>query len=93
MEKILILETNAFNGHKRGGSYVQGDYYKKKLRQLGYKVELFIGKRNSSKYRRFYDVIRKIRDADYIMGFGTPLLAFYLQWLSFIFQKKGSKHV
>lgn len=88
-KKILILETNAFNGHKRGGSYLQGDYYKKMFRQLGYGVELFIGRKNSSKYRRFYDVIRKIRGADYIVGFGTPLLAFYLQWLSFILNKKG----
>lgn len=89
MKKILILETNAFNGHKRGGSYIQGAYYEKKLGQLGYKVELFVGIRKGSIFRRLLLVLRKIKDADYIMGFGTPLLAFYLQWLSLIFNKKG----
>ena len=89
MKRILILETNAFNGHKRGGSYIQGEYYKKKLIKKGYDVELFVGRGKKSAYARFSDVIKKIREADYVIGFGTPLLGFYLQWLSFVFKKKG----
>lgn len=89
MKKILILETAAFKGGREGGSFFQAEYYTKLLRQKGYRVEFFIGDSYEKIYKKAWKVMKEIREADYVLGFGTPLLDFYLQWLCFFFRKRG----
>lgn len=89
MTKILILESAAFKGGYFGGSYQQAKYYEKLLRQKGYEVEFFRGKRSENKFRKAFSITQKIRKNDYILGFGTLLLDFYLQWTCFVLGKKG----
>ncbi len=89
MKKILILETSAFNGGKMGGSFLQANYYTKLLKQKGHCSEIFRGDTEEDRYMRIWRVIKKIRESDLVIGFGTPLLGLYLQWLSFFLNKKG----
>lgn len=89
MKKILIIETSVFRGRGRGGSFLQAKYYLDLLRQKGYSAELFIGNSEENQYIKRLDVIKKIRKADLVIGFGTPLLCSYLQWLCFLLGKKG----
>ncbi len=89
MKKILIIETSLFRGGGRGGSFQQAKYYLDLLSQHGYNAELFIGEARMNQYLRRLKLIRKIRTSDFIIGFGTPLLCSYLQWLSFFLGKKG----
>lgn len=89
MKKILILETAAFKGGYFGGSFQQASYYGHVLKKKGYRVEVFKGKPGENKFSKAYKVIKKIKNSDYVIGFGTLLLGFYLQWTCFILGKKG----
>lgn len=89
MKKILILETSAFNGGNMGGSYLQANYYAKLLKEKGYASEIFLGESREDGKKRIGRVIKKIKESDLVIGFGTPLLGLYLQWLCFFLNKKG----
>lgn len=89
MEKILIIETAALNRKNMGGSYLQSKYYMELLQKKKYYVEILQSGLRENMYKRVLKVINKIRNADLIIGFGTPILNIYLQWLSFLFKKKG----
>lgn len=89
MKKILILETGAFHGRCSGGSYIQAAYYEKLLKRKGYEMSIFIGRSKENRFTKFWKVIQFIRKSDYVIGFGTPLLNSYLQWLCFFLNKKG----
>lgn len=79
--KILILETSAYRKWNGGGSFQQAKYYQKLLCNLGITAEIFSG--------NLWELIKKIHDTDFIIGFGTPLLCSYLQWISFFLNKRG----
>lgn len=89
MKKILIIETSAFRGRGSGGSFLQARYYLDLLLQKGYDASIFIGETHENQNKKKLKVVRKIREADYVIGFGTPLLCSYLQWLCFFLGKKG----
>ncbi|MBI3955440.1 hypothetical protein HY338_03275, partial [Candidatus Gottesmanbacteria bacterium] len=89
MKKIIIIETSVYRGGGGGGSFLQAKYYEDVLRRKNYRVEFFIGEAKVNQYLRRFRLIRKIRDSDFIIGFGTPLLCSYLQWLCFFLGKKG----
>src|SRR3989338_2171042 len=89
MKKILIIETSLFRGRGGGGSYLQAKYYEEVLRQKNYRVEFFIGEAKINQYLKRLKLIRKISKSDIVIGFGTPLLCSYLQWLCFVLRKKG----
>lgn len=89
MKKILLLETEAFNGGSKGGSYIQANYYLNLLQKKGYDAELFRGVEEEGKFDRIKRVLSSSRKSHIIIGFGTPILGIYLQWLAFIFNKKG----
>lgn len=89
-KKILILETAfSYHGIRRAGSYIQATYYNDLLNKKGYLSKVHVKEENISKYLNLFKIINEIRKADYVIGFGTPLLNFHLQWLSFIFNKRG----
>lgn len=88
-KKILILETTYFAGEEKGGSSIQAKYYFGLLKEKGYKAEIFKGNIHQNNYQKYLEVISSIRAADFVIGFGTPLLDFYAQWLCFLFGKKG----
>ncbi len=88
-KKILFLETSVFNGHPQGGSFLQAKYYSHFLKKEGYETELFAGDPRQIFWKRVKRVISKVRENDFIVGFGTPLLCFYLQWLCFLTGKRG----
>lgn len=89
-KKILILETAAsYYGKKHGGSYLQANYYRNLLNKKGYKTQIFIGESKKNILIKLYRIINTIKESDYIIGFGTPLLDNYLQWMCFLLGKKG----
>jgi len=91
MKKILLLETAvSFYGIKRGGSYIQANYYRNLLHKKGYLSKIHVGFTNKNNIARLLRIISEVRKADYILGFGTPLLNVYVQWLCFILRKKGT---
>lgn len=89
-KKILILETAvSYHGIRRAGSYIQATYYNNLLSKKGYMSKVYIKEENTNKYLNILKIINEISKTDYVIGFGTPLLNFHLQWLSFIFNKRG----
>lgn len=88
-KKILILETSAFYGRKSGGSFIQADYYRKKMEKKGYIVDFYIGNKAESVFKKSITVVKMIFRTNYVIGFGSPLLDSYLQWLCFFLDKKG----
>lgn len=89
MKKILFVETSAFRGYGGGGSFIQTQYYLNLLPKKGFAVELYWGNPQENYHYRIWKIIKKIKKTDYIIGFGTPLLCSYLQWLCFFLNKKG----
>ncbi len=89
MTKVLIIETSAFWGDDIGGSFVQANFYRQFLRKHGFSTEIFRGDRTKGRFSNINCLIKKLRGADCVIGFGTPLLGAYLQWLCVIFNKKG----
>jgi glycosyltransferase involved in cell wall biosynthesis len=90
MKKILILETAiSYHGLKRGGSYIQARFYNNLLNKNGYISKVYIDHSNKNNLIKVLRIISEIRKSDYVIGFGTPLLNIYLQWLCFIFGKIG----
>lgn len=89
MEKMLVIETSAFRGKGGGGSFLQARYYADLLGRRGYSTQIFFGEAKSNQYLQKARLIHKIRASDMIIGFGTPLLCSYLQWLCFLTGKKG----
>lgn len=88
MKKILIIETSAFRGGGAGGSFQQAQYYLNLLLQKGYDTSIFTGNTYNQSQKKL-KVVRRIRETDYIIGFGTPLLCSYVQWVCFFIGKKG----
>lgn len=89
MTKILIVETSAFWGDDIGGSFVQANFYLQFLHKHGFSTEIFHGDKTQGRFSNLGRLIRKIQEADCVVGFGTPLLGVYLQWLCVIYNKKG----
>lgn len=89
MKKILIIETSAFRGGGAGGSFQQAQYYLNLLLQKGYDTSIFTGNTYENQSQKKLKVVRRIRETDYIIGFGTPLLCSYVQWVCFFLGKKG----
>lgn len=89
MKKVIILETSAILGNCGGGSFKQANYYLKMLGRKGFNSEIFIGDSKESISKNGLKVLRKIKENDYVIGFGTPLLNCILQWFCFFLGKKG----
>lgn len=89
-KKVLIVETNAsYRGIKMAGSYIQSEYYCNLLKENGYEAHIFIADPNNSVFQRVSKLISVIRKSDYVLGFGTPLLDFFVQWFCLLLNKKG----
>lgn len=89
MIRVLIIETSAFWGCGGGGSFVQAKFYLQFLQSHDFSVEFFQGDRNKGRLSNLKHLMEKLCEVDCVVGFGTPLLGIYLQWLCLIFNKKG----